>query len=282
VEVTFGGQAATVLYKGRSGCCSGVDQIRFRVPAGISGCYIPVSLTVEGVVSNTTTMSIATSGSRCSDPVHLNEGESNGGTPGDWVELINPSASPVDISGMRFLDNDNTHTLYVIPAGTMIAPGGYYLLEEAAFGFGLGAPDSARLFDSTGALYETYNWTAHATPTYGRCANGTGAFTTTTSSTKGAANDCSPPPVTTLHINDIESNGGTPGDWVELINTGTASIDISGFRFLDNDDAHTPYVIPAGTTVAAGGYYLIEEAAFGFGLGAPGLSSSVQCDGRPV
>ena len=38
----------------------------------------------------------------------------------------------------------------MIPAGTTIAPGGFFLLEEAAFGFGLGGADSARLFDDTG------------------------------------------------------------------------------------------------------------------------------------
>ena len=30
--------------------------------------------------------------------------------------------------------------------------------------------------------------------------------------------------VTTLHLNEIESNGGTPDDWFELINTGTTTI----------------------------------------------------------
>jgi hypothetical protein len=36
---------------------------------------------------------------------------------------------------------------------------------------------------------DSYSWTAHAAATYGRCANGSGAFVAT-SSTKGAANDC--------------------------------------------------------------------------------------------
>src|SRR5262249_28637056 len=82
---------------------------------------------------------------------------------------------------------DDTHN-YTIPANTTIAAGAYYVVEEASLGFGLGAPDAARFFDPTGKLIDSYNWTAHAGVTYGRCPNGTGAFTNTSASTKGAAN----------------------------------------------------------------------------------------------
>lgn len=122
--------------------------------------------------------------------VTVNEVESSGGTPGDWVELYNAGPAPADVSGWKFLDNDDTHTPYVIPKGTVIAAGGYYVLEEAAFGFGLGAADSARLFDSTGALTDSHNWTAHASTTYGRCPNGSGAFATTATVSKGLVNEC--------------------------------------------------------------------------------------------
>jgi len=121
--------------------------------------------------------------------VKINEVESDGGTPGDWVELYNPSTAAADVSGFILKDNDDTH-VYMIPAGTTIPAAGYLVLEEATFGYGLGSADSARLFDSTGALIDSYSWTAHATTTYGRCPNGTGAFTTTTASTKGTVNAC--------------------------------------------------------------------------------------------
>jgi hypothetical protein len=202
----------------------------------------------------------------CSLPVKINEVESSGGSPDDWVELINPASFAVDISGVVLRDNDDAHT-YTVPAGTSIPSGGYYLLEEATFGFGLGSADSARIFDKSGSPIDSYSWTAHATTTYGRCPNGTGPFTTNIAPTKGAANNCSVP-VTTVRINEVESSGGTPGDWVELINTGVNVVDISGWRFLDNDDAHTPYVLPSGSMIAPGGYLILEEAAFGFGLGA--------------
>jgi hypothetical protein len=201
-------------------------------------------------------------------PIQINEVESNGGAPGDWVEIINNGPASIDLSGWRFLDNDDSHVPYVLPAGSTIAPGAYLVLEEAAFGFELGAPDSVRLFDATGSLYQSYSWTGHATTTYGRCPNGTGPFVATANSTKAGANACGSSPLSPVRINEVESSDGTQGDWVEIINTGTSAIDISGWRLLDNDDTHTAYVLPAGSTIAAGGYLVIDQAAFSFDLGS--------------
>ncbi len=225
-----------------------------RCPNG-TGAFVTTAAATKGAANNC--------GGGVTATVVINEVESNGGTPGDWVELYNTGASPVDLSGYIFRDNDDTHT-YVLPAGSIIAPGGYFLIEEAAQGFGLGSPDAARLFAPDGVtLVDSYDWTPHASTTYGRCPNGTGTFITTTSSTKGAANDCGVP----VRINEVESNNGTPGDWVELYNPSPNAVDLSGFVFRDDDDTHN-YVIPAGTTIAGNSYYLIEEAAMGFGLGA--------------
>lgn len=194
--------------------------------------------------------------------IRITEVESNGGTPGDWTELFNPTSAAVDISGWSFKDNDNTRT-FAFPAGTVIPAGGYYVVEEAAFGFGLGAADEARLFSQYGVLVDSYAWTAHAATTYGRCPSVTGAFVTTAGSTKGAANDCR----VLVVVNEVESNGGTPGDWIELYNRGTTAVNLSGFVIKDNDDSRTT-ALPVGTTIAAGGFLIIEEAQLGFGLGS--------------
>lgn len=119
----------------------------------------------------------------------INEVESSGGTPGDWVELYNAGTAPANLSGWIFRDNDDTHT-YVIPVGTVVQPGAYFVLEEAAFGFGLGGNEQARLFDPNGTLREIYAWTSHAPVTYGRCPNGVGEFTANPVSTKGSENAC--------------------------------------------------------------------------------------------
>ncbi|RFA18271.1 lamin tail domain-containing protein [Subtercola boreus] len=121
--------------------------------------------------------------------VKINEVESSGGTPGDWVELTNTGPVDADVSGFIVKDSDDTHS-FVIAGGTSIAPGGYYAADVDP-SFGLGSSDSARLFTPDGTtLVDSYSWTSHAATTYGRCPDGTGAFTTTSSSTKGAVNDC--------------------------------------------------------------------------------------------
>lgn len=194
--------------------------------------------------------------------IKINEIESNGGTPGDWSELYNPTSAAVDLSGWVVKDNDDTHA-YVIPAGTSIPAGGYLTTEESGYGFGLGAPDAVRLYNRFGVLVDSYEWTAHAATTYGRCPTGTGAFVTTGAPTKNAANDCR----VAVRINEVESNGGVPGDWIELINTGSAAVSLSGYVVKDNDDTHsTPF--SSGTTIAAGGFLVVEEATMGYGLGA--------------
>ncbi len=48
------------------------------------------------------------------------------------------------------------------------------------------------------SLLDSYEWPAHAAPTYGRCPNGTGAMTGTVSPTRGAANNCPAVPVVAL------------------------------------------------------------------------------------
>ncbi|GLZ40249.1 lamin tail domain-containing protein [Actinokineospora sp. NBRC 105648] len=123
--------------------------------------------------------------------VVINEVESNGGSPGDWVELVNTSAAAVDVSGWVVKDNDNSHA-FTIASGTSVAPGGYLVVDVDPV-YGLGSADSARLYRSS-TLVDSYTWSAHATTTYGRCADGVGAFATTTTPTRGAANAC---PVTT-------------------------------------------------------------------------------------
>lgn len=228
-----------------------------RCPDGSGGFVTTVSST-KGAANNCAPVSFSS--------LKINEVESNGGTPDDWVELINTGTGTLDISGWSFVDNDGTHARYVIPAGTTIPAGGYYVLESGDFGFGLGAPDSANLYNAAGELHESYEWTTHSPTTYGRCPNASGEFAVTASSTKGAANSCASL-ITTVKVNEVESDDGQPGDWVELYNTGTTAVNIGGFVFKDNNDARN-YMIPAGTMIAPSGYYVLEEAAFDFGLGA--------------
>ena len=69
VQVTIGGKTAAKLYSGRSGCCSGLDQIVVTVPQDApQGCYVPVRIQTPNGVSNTVTMAIQQDGTTCDDP----------------------------------------------------------------------------------------------------------------------------------------------------------------------------------------------------------------------
>src|SRR5581483_6531476 len=126
----------------------------------------------------------------CTGSAHLviNEVESNGDPVGDWVELTNSGTATADISGWKLLDNDDTHPFVVVPAGTMLAPGGFFRMYVFQT-FGLGAPDSARLFDPAGNLVDSFGWMTHANGTYGRCPDGTGPFVDS-APTPGMPNAC--------------------------------------------------------------------------------------------
>src|SRR6185312_11267014 len=54
-------------YRGRS-AEPGLDQINFTVPSGITGCAVSVVVQTGNMVSNTTTMAIASDNGACSDP----------------------------------------------------------------------------------------------------------------------------------------------------------------------------------------------------------------------
>jgi uncharacterized protein (TIGR03437 family) len=64
VTVTVGGVPATVVYRGRSGCCVGEDQIVFQVP-NVSGCNVPLAIQVRNNISNYSLMAVATTGRTC-------------------------------------------------------------------------------------------------------------------------------------------------------------------------------------------------------------------------
>jgi len=64
VQVFIGGVSAQVVYRGRSGCCVGEDQIAVVVP-NVTGCFVPVAVKINNQVSNFSTIGVAPSGRAC-------------------------------------------------------------------------------------------------------------------------------------------------------------------------------------------------------------------------
>jgi LPXTG-motif cell wall-anchored protein len=209
-------------------------------------------------------------------PVVVNEVQSDDPAGGpDWVELVNRDLQrSIDVSGWILRDDDEL-SLVRIPVGSVLAPGGYLVVEtndEAIVSsFGLGKADMIRLYTADGiGLVDEYAWTEHAT-TEGRLPDGSSSWADTepTPGSPNVARVAASPIV----INEVESNGDPRGDWVELASTDAVeSIDLSGWSLVDGDPSHEPIVLPEGTTIESGGYRAIITDAAGaygsdFGLG---------------
>ena len=67
VEVLVGGKSASVYGYARAPQFSGLDQVAFAVPAGVTGCAVPVAVKIGTVISNYVSLAIAASGRTCSD-----------------------------------------------------------------------------------------------------------------------------------------------------------------------------------------------------------------------
>ena len=197
--------------------------------------------------------------------VVINEIESNGDDT-DWIEVLNAGTTPIDMTGWSVMDDDpvgHADETTPLPAGTVLQPGAYFVFDQHVnFVFGLGGGDTVTLRDANGNTVDQHVYAAHAAGVLARCPDGTGDFLDIATSTKGLRNACGNP----VRINEVESDGGTPGDWVELVNPTDAVLDVSGIVVKDDDDTQV-YTIPEGSAIAAGGYLVIEGADLGFGLG---------------
>ncbi|MEX5631696.1 lamin tail domain-containing protein [Parafrankia sp. FMc2] len=201
--------------------------------------------------------------------IRINEVESSGGSPGDWVELVNTGGTSVSISDWVVKDNDNSHA-FTVASGTSLVPGGRVVLDVDPE-FGLGSSDSVRLYQAGGtSLVDSYSWTSHASTTYGRCPDGTGAFATTTVPTRGAANSC-PVPVTAW-----------PGDSAVAVADGTNvfGTNLSGLSFqnssvlwaVKNGAGRLYRLVPSGTNWApdtSGGWGSGKTLRYANGSGDP-------------
>lgn len=200
--------------------------------------------------------------------VRINEAVSNGGSPDDWIEFYNAGITAVDLGGYRVQDNGDKNP-YSFPAGTVIEPGAYLVIDTVTdgagdFDFGLGKGDSVRLFDPAGELLEERTWSdgEHALPSYG--VDAAGVWRQSFESTKGAANVFVDRQAFGVRINEVVSNSGNPDDWIEFYNHSETAVDLSGYVLKDNSDSSN-YVFPQGTIVEPGAYLVLDTLKGGFG-----------------
>lgn len=231
-----------------------------------------LSMVVAVLMALSTVQYVQAADAAAENTVLINEVESddaNGGN--DWIEIINAGETDVEIGGWFVVDDKGLERLtegaaWRIAEGTVLKAGDVLVLEDSVnFDFGLGKADTVSLYDKDGQLLDTYTWSGHATGTYARVPGGT-TFVDQ-SPTKGAINivaededkEENTPAEQIVVINEINSS---PDDWVEIINIGTETIDISGYEIRDNSDDHR-WQFADGTTLDAGALLLVDAYTIG-------------------
>jgi hypothetical protein len=233
----------------------------------------------------------------------------------DFIELLNNGSNPLDLSGVSFTKG----IYYTFPYPTILSPGSFIVLAEdagdfaAGYGFQADGQFSGRL-DNGGEYIELSDPFSNILDSlsYGdsmpwdRYADGNGTslelidpdldnsnplfwlHSQQSCGTPGQPNSgyCTSVPEVVV-INEIYYNADNqifdPGDWIELYNPGSASIDLTNWEFRDEGHA---WSLPAGTTISANGYLVLVQddlqftnsfpeamnyvGNFGFGLSSNG------------
>jgi len=122
--------------------------------------------------------------------VIINEMFADGDLGDGWVELYNPTGSPIDLAGWELRPSQTGPLAYFIPAGLTIAAGGFAVVDEASLPFPLPVDGALILLSKYRILSDVFAW-INETPgkSDGRCPDG-GQFVVLARPTRGAANVC--------------------------------------------------------------------------------------------
>lgn len=226
--------------------------------------------------------------------VRVNEVLANAASPfEDAIELYNPSAGSVSVSGWWLSDDRFDREKFQIPAGTTVPAGGYLVFYESSFNSGttpfslsafgdeviLSAVDSSGELTGYGslarfgAMAENGSSGAVAATGLGPSSGGAEFWAQSTHtfgednpanvaafrSGSGLANETALIGSVILNeimyhpTDDAEGTDDTTHEYVELYNPTASAVDLSGWRFKGDSE----YTLPAGTTLGAGAYLLL-------------------------
>ena len=203
----------------------------------------------------------------------------------DWVEIYNNTDTSLDISGYGLSDDLLTAAKWTFPEGSVLAPRGYLVVfcsgdvtrGKMHAGFKLSASDEVILSTVSGKVVDSITLRA-VTSGYslGRSADDSTAFKEMLPSPgypntdEGAAQylatlSASADESVGVFINEfMPSNAstiigpdGSYCDWIELYNTNSQEVDLSGYGISDSATQPLKYTLPAGTKIPANGVLLI-------------------------
>ncbi|MEO8428117.1 MAG: lamin tail domain-containing protein, partial [Verrucomicrobiota bacterium] len=198
-----------------------------------------------------------------------------------WIEIYNPSKNPVSLDGLYLTDSYTNLTVWPFPTGTTMSPK-QFLVVWADGKPNENAPaelhTSFRLPETTGSV--ALVWTATGQPlvldylnystfsadrSYGSYPDGQ-PFTRQVfpSATPGGTNNPASTIVPVVINEFMASNTRTLlncarvyDDWIELYNTSSSAVDLSGYFLTDNLTNSTKWSFPQGTFIGSHGYLLV-------------------------
>ena len=189
----------------------------------------------------------------------------------DWIEIYNPNAQPVELTGLWLSDTLANPKKYQIPVRSFIGAGSEGFLRfwaangaDADFtGFSLNATaEDVVISTAAGTVINGQHYLAQFTGiSEGRLPDGaTNIVKFATTPTPGNANFL---PLTSVVINEILSHTDAPlEDAVEIFNTTGDDINIGGWYLSDSQDNLFKFRIAPGTIVPAGGFKVFYEYQF--------------------
>ncbi|MBP6825206.1 MAG: CotH kinase family protein, partial [Saprospiraceae bacterium] len=222
---------------------------------------------------------------------------------GDWFEIQNTGSLPIDVSDFSVRDEEWFHR-FTVPTGTVIPAAGRLVVVEkegkfqtenpsvtgfaGPLGFGLNDKnDEIHLFDRSGneqalaAYRDEKPWPC--TPDgFGRTLERDNSAADPTlpeawfdGCVGGSPGTAYAPCLETPTVSEVNYKSAATadaGDWIELYNRSAGPFDLSGWSLRDADDGHI-FVIPAGTTLASGGYRVFFNDAAGFAAQFPSVTN---------
>lgn len=206
----------------------------------------------------------------------------------DWVELYNATDNGISLSGYHLQDDKGSEEEYTFSADETIAAGGFYVITEDMFPFGIsGNGETITLCDEAYAVIDQITVPAMDDYyTYARTDDGGNSWETVAGGTRGRSNSGTPDSIpgdntgekpsdvdyTGLKLNELNGNN----KFIELYNASDAEIDISGVYFFKDDEDKS--ALPEGTAIAAHGFITVwsekaddipsDALIFEFGLSA--------------
>ncbi len=194
----------------------------------------------------------------------------------DWIEIYNPQSVTIDITGFLVYDGGHASDPYIFPNAQIPALGYLVLhfnangeLYNASFGLSSGG-ESVYLADTGGIIIDNALFPALGDgESYARVPDGSANWTIVNTPTPGMSNGGTPD----LCLNEIFSNGDP--DWIELYNSTSSDIDISGYFIYDDSSSEDKSTFPEGTVVPANGFLTWdcddEQTSFKLSSGGEGL-----------